>query len=148
MHVLLSLAVMFAAAQAFCPAPRTTTSTTITSLDATSRRQVLSGIAGGAVASIALTVPPALAAETLPNGVTYTVDKKGTGPAPDIGELCAIRFKATVDGKTIDDIFDTPEPYYTRVGSGGMLKGVEGALPYMQVGDRWTLTIPVRTARV
>jgi hypothetical protein len=63
---------------------------------------------------------------------------------PDKGELAAIRFKAsTEDGKVIDDIFETPEPYYTRVGLGGMLPGVEGALPYMKLGDRWTLTIPV-----
>jgi hypothetical protein len=45
----------------------------------------------------------------------------------------------------IDDIFDTPEPYYTRVGSGAMLKGVEEVLPMMVLGDRWVLTIPVST---
>ena len=43
----------------------------------------------------------------------------------------------------IDDIFETPEPYYTRLGSGGLLKGVETTLPLMRVGDRWSLTIPV-----
>jgi hypothetical protein len=44
----------------------------------------------------------------------------------------------------IDDIFETPEPYYTRVGLGGtMLPGVEEAVPYMKLGDRWTLTNPV-----
>jgi FKBP-type peptidyl-prolyl cis-trans isomerase len=37
---------------------------------------------------------------------------------------------------------DTPEPYYTRLGSGGLLKGVEQTLPLMQLGDRWKLTIP------
>ena len=25
-------------------------------------------------------------------------------------------------GNVIDDIFDKPEPYYTRVGSGGLIK--------------------------
>jgi hypothetical protein len=45
------------------------------------------------------------------------MDKKRKGPAPDKGELAAIRFKAsTEDGKVIDDIFETTEPYYTRVG--------------------------------
>ena len=42
----------------------------------------------------------------------------------------------------IDDIFGTPEPLYTRVGSGGLIKGVEQALPEMKLGDRWVLTIP------
>lgn len=37
---------------------------------------------------------------------------------------------------------DTPEPYYTRLGSGGLLKGVEQTLPLMKLGDRWKMTIP------
>ena len=88
---------------------------------------------------------PAFAADaTLPNGVTYTVLKSGNGPKPEIGELVAIRFAAYNGEVKIDDIFDTPEPYYTRLGSGGLLKGVEETLPLMRVGDRWKLTIPVR----
>jgi hypothetical protein len=35
---------------------------------------------------------------------------------------------------------------YTRVGSGGMLKGVEQVLPEMRVGDRWKLSIPPELA--
>ena len=89
----------------------------------------------------------ALAGEstTLESGVSYIVKKKGDGPAPDIGELCAIRFAAYTGTQKIDDIFETPEPYYTRVGSGGLIKGVESTLPLMRVGDRWELTVPVRT---
>jgi FKBP-type peptidyl-prolyl cis-trans isomerase len=86
---------------------------------------------------------PAFAEETLPSGVKYEVVKAGNGPKPEIGELVAIRFKAFVGDNKIDDIFDTPEPYYTRLGSGGLLKGVESTLPLMKVGDRWKLTIPV-----
>ncbi len=82
-------------------------------------------------------------AETLPNGVTYEVKKKGDGPQPEIGELAAIRFAAYNGANKIDDIFETPEPYYTRIGSGGLLKGVEETLPLMRLGDRWKLTIPV-----
>jgi len=79
---------------------------------------------------------------TLPNGVSYLVKKSGNGPKPEIGELVAIRFAAYFGDVKIDDIFGTPEPYYTRIGSGGLLKGVEETLPLMQVGDRWVLTIP------
>lgn len=81
---------------------------------------------------------------SLPNGVTYTVSKRGDGPKPDLGELVAIRFAAYAGDLKIDDIFGSPEPYYTRIGSGPLIKGVEDALPYMRVGDRWVLTIPVR----
>jgi len=98
---------------------------------------VLSGLFPGA----------AFAAEevTLPSGVKYIVKKQGNGPKPEIGELCAIRFAAFAGSNKIDDIFETPEPYYTRVGSGGLLKGVESTLPLMRVGDRWELTVPVST---
>lgn len=85
-------------------------------------------------------------AETTADGITYQVIKTGDGPKPEIGELIAIRFAAYVaaTGNKIDDIFDSPEPYYTRLGSGGLLKGVESTLPLMRLGDRWKLTIPVR----
>lgn len=86
-------------------------------------------------------------AEELPNGVSYTVKQKGSGPKPEKGELVAIRFAAFAGANKIDDLFDNPEPYYTRVGSGGLLKGVEEAIPLMRVGDRWELTIPVRMIR-
>lgn len=143
MRVLLSFLSLAAAAHAFSPA-RTAPPATSTALNAASRRQfVLSGM----VAAVATATPFKVLAEetiTLPNGVSYTIQKKGTGPEPSIGELAAIRFKATAGDNVIDDIFDTPEPYYTRIGSGGMLKGVEAVLPMMKVGDRWTLSIPVR----
>jgi peptidylprolyl isomerase len=85
---------------------------------------------------------------TLPSGTTYTITKSGTGPKPSVGELAAIRFKATVSqtGNVIDDIFNTPEPYYTRVGSGGLIKGVEEVLPKMSVGDRFQITVPNKMA--
>jgi FKBP-type peptidyl-prolyl cis-trans isomerase len=127
--------------------PAQTRSTTSLSL---SRQGFLQQAAATAVIGAAAGIwqpMAALAAETvsLPNGVSYTITKKGTGPAPGTGELAAIRFAATYGEMKIDNIFDTPEPYYTRVGSGGMIKGVEDVLPLMVVGDRWVLTIPVST---
>ena len=130
-------------------AMRRTAATTSSSLQAVSRQHFLqtavsatTGLAFGLVGGVQA---PALAAETvnLPNGVSYEILKKGNGPKPNIGELVAIRFAAYAGDNKIDDIFDTPEPYYTRVGSGGLLKGVEETLPLMVVGDRWRLSIPV-----
>merc|ERR1739844_183442 len=84
----------------------------------------------------------------LPSGTVYEVINSGEGPKPNVGELAAIRFRAEVKqtGNKIDDIFDTPEPYYTRVGSGGLLKGVEEVLPKMRVGDRVMITVPTNMA--
>merc|ERR1719223_758504 len=51
-------------------------------------------------------VLPAFAAEgdtvTLPSGVVYTITKAGDGPAPSIGELAAIRFRAKNGDNVID----------------------------------------------
>jgi FKBP-type peptidyl-prolyl cis-trans isomerase len=80
----------------------------------------------GTAAAFAATSLPAFADEvvSLPSGVTYTILKSGDGPEPSVGELAGIKFKAYVkqSGQQIDDIFDMPEPYYTRVGSGGLIK--------------------------
>jgi len=113
---------------------------------ATSRQAFLQTAAALAVGTVAVAsgAPLALAEETLPSGVSYEVVKTGKGPKPNLGELVGIRFAAYYGDTKIDDIYDTPEPYYTRIGSGGLIKGVESTLPYMQLGDRWKLKIPVR----
>lgn len=123
----------------------TTQSRTSTSLSAqTSRTEFLRdiaavGITAAATAGLGL---PAFADETTASGVKIVVKKTGTGPKPDVGELAAIRFAAYNGDIKLDDIFDTVEPYYTRVGSGGLIKGVEEVLPNMRLGDRWELTVP------
>jgi hypothetical protein len=108
-------------------------------------RQVFIKQAGVAASAwlVSASLPAIAADETLPNGVTYSVSKSGDGPKPELGELVAIRFAAYAGNTKIDDIFDSPEPYYTRYGSGGLIKGVEETLPLMKVGDRWVLTVPV-----
>ena len=113
-------------------------------------QQTFTATAAAFTVGLAWTAPAMAASDTTttvtPSGVTVQVIKQGDGPKPDIGELIAIRFAAYVSstGNKIDDIFDSPEPYYTRLGSGGLLKGVETTLPLMRLGDRWKLTIPVR----
>jgi FKBP-type peptidyl-prolyl cis-trans isomerase len=109
-------------------------------------RQDMLKTMGGVAAGWMLSTAPSNA-DTLPGGVIYEVVKKGNGVFPDKGELVAIRFSAQTGDNKFDDIFDSPEPYYTRLGSGGLIKGVETTLPLMRVGDRWKLTVPVRTAK-
>ena len=147
---LLLLSVFSPAAAFVSPAPLSRSSAT-TSLSAQkSRTEFLRDAAGLGIAAAAAAATgggvgllPAFADETTASGVSIKVTKSGTGPSPAIGELAAIRFSAYQGETKIDDIFDTPEPYYTRVGAGGLIKGVEEVLPKMRVGDRWVLTIPV-----
>lgn len=115
------------------------------SVSSTRKAFVNSLLAGAMATTAAATVGvwPSFADESLPNGVTYKVLKTGDGPKPEKGELVAIRFKAFAGEQKIDDIFDSPEPYYTRLGSGGLIKGVEETLPLMKLGDRWELSVPV-----
>ena len=140
---LILLSVFSPAAAFVSPAPFSRSSAT-TSLSAQkSRTEFLRDAAGLGIAAAAAGLLPAFADETTASGVSIKVIKSGTGPSPTVGELATIRFSAYAGEVKIDDIFDTPEPYFTRVGSGGLIKGVEEVLPKMRVGDRWVLTIPV-----
>lgn len=143
-RTILSYLLLISTVSAFGVAPQNAIKSSVSSMQGssttTTRATFLQSLLLGA-----LVIPPAVAAEsvTLPNGVVYTVVKQGTGPKPERGELVAIRFAAYNGETQIDNIFDTPEPYYTRLGSGALLPGVEQTLPLMQLGDRWRLTIPV-----
>jgi hypothetical protein len=68
--------------------------------------------------------------------------EKGTGPQPQTGDLVGIRFRAAYNGRVFDDIMDSSEPFYMRVGSGNLVKGVEEAVKRMHVGDLWRLELP------
>jgi len=98
-----------------------------------------------AAASVLLAASPVRAEEvTTSSGLKYSVVKSGNGGQPAVGDLIAIRFKGKVaaTGAVFDDILESPEPYYTRVGSGNVLAGVEEAVKLMHSGDTWDLTIP------
>lgn len=138
---------------AFSPSIHTTTRASTELSAQFSRDGFLKQIVGTA-AALTLTSPvvlPAFAGEekvVLPSGVSYVVTKAGDGPLPSIGELAAVRFKATVvqSGIVLDDCYDTPEAYYTRVGAGGLIKGVEEVIPKMRLGDRFMITVPTNMA--
>jgi peptidylprolyl isomerase len=68
--------------------------------------------------------------------------QKGTGPAPRTGDLVGIRFRGSYNGRVFDDIMESAEPYYMRVGSGSLVKGIEEAVKRMHVGDYWRLELP------
>lgn len=140
-------ALVVAPVAAFVAPSQTTLRSTSLSATQQSRSDFLGSVAslvvGTSAASFLVAAPQAaFADQTLPSGVSIKVVKSGTGPSPDKGELAAIRFASNFGDQKIDNIFDTPEPYYTRVGSGGLIRGVEEVLPMMVMGDRWILTVP------
>jgi len=145
--------VFIGSVNAFSPSSRTATHANTALSAEFSRDGFLKQIVGTA-AALTLTssvVLPAFAGDetvTLPSGVSYVVTTAGNGPKPTIGELAAIRFKAIVvqSGVVLDDCYDTPEAYYTRVGAGGLIKGVEEVLPLMSLGDRFLITVPTKMA--
>ncbi len=110
------------------------------------RRGALAGAAAAARGATALGGPlAALADETsTASGLSWKVVKSGKGGQPVTGDLIAIRFKGSVaaTGAVFDDIMTSAEPYYTRVGSGNVLAGVEEAVKLMHSGDVWELSIP------
>jgi len=79
-------------------------------------------------------------------GLEYSIIEDGKGPKAKIGDLVAIRFKASYKGTVIDDCFKTPNAYYYRVGSESVIRGLDLAVQNMKVGDRWALKIPANLA--
>mmetsp|Transcript_46652 Transcript_46652/g.116894 ORF Transcript_46652/g.116894 Transcript_46652/m.116894 type:complete len:175 (-) Transcript_46652:173-697(-) len=121
--------------------------------DALPRRAALSQAAGLAAASwFAATTgvhakgsnqgPPVGTTETTDTGLQYTVLTQGKGPKPKVGDLVAIRFSASFNGKEFDNTFKTANSYYYRVGSENVIAGLDQAVRKMHVGDKWQLKIP------
>ncbi|KAA8492684.1 FK506-binding protein 1 [Porphyridium purpureum] len=61
------------------------------------------------------------------------------GCASRVGDLVGIRFRASFNG---NDTFRTEEPFFIRVGSNSVIKGIEEALLMMRSGDRLALIVP------
>lgn len=81
--------------------------------------------------------------EKTSSGLQYKVLKPApNGAVPKVGDLIAIRFRGSFDGKVFDDITETPEPLYYRVGAGTLIKGIDEALSMMHFGETWSLKIP------
>ncbi|PXF41985.1 Peptidyl-prolyl cis-trans isomerase FKBP16-3, chloroplastic [Gracilariopsis chorda] len=72
----------------------------------------------------------------------YKVVQSGSGATPELGDLVGIRFKGSYNGVVFDNLFNEPAPYFYRVGSGTILKGLEEAVLLMKVGDVFEVTLP------
>jgi peptidylprolyl isomerase len=61
------------------------------------------------------------------------------GDMPKPGDLVAIRFTASFNGKVFDDTFKTEQPYFYRNGVGSVVPGLDETISHMHVGDRYKL---------
>eukprot|EP00286_Rhodomonas_abbreviata_P016992 CAMPEP_0181323970 /NCGR_PEP_ID=MMETSP1101-20121128/20087_1 /TAXON_ID=46948 /ORGANISM="Rhodomonas abbreviata, Strain Caron Lab Isolate" /LENGTH=219 /DNA_ID=CAMNT_0023432069 /DNA_START=20 /DNA_END=679 /DNA_ORIENTATION=+ len=109
-----------------------------------SRREALGALAGIGALAFAPSTVQAADFKDLENGkgLKYSVVVAGKGAKPKIGDLVAIRFKASFDGKEFDNCFKTANAYYYRVGSESVIQGLDLAVQNMRVGDRWVIQIP------
>lgn len=85
-----------------------------------SRRAFLATAAGTTVSLVVSSLAPTIADTA--SDVQYNYVKKGTGPSPDVGDLVGIRFKGAYNGVVFDNLFESPEPYFYRAGSGAILQ--------------------------
>ena len=55
--------------------------------------------------------------------VETLVAPKADAKVPKVGDMVAVRFKASFNGNTFDDTFKSDQPYFYRTGVGLILKG-------------------------
>lgn len=109
-----------------------------------SRREALgSALAVGLVLPWGKTAASAAEEGVTKGGVKYKVQAPGKSAyRARVGDLVAIRFRGQYKDSVFDDILDNTEPFYFRLGSGAVLKGIEDAVQEMPVGAKWELEIP------
>ena len=82
---------------------------------------------------------------TLPSGLQYKVEKKGTGKKPGPSDSVTVHYKGTlIDGKEFDSSYKRGEPVSFPVG--GVIPGWTEALQLMEEGSKWQLFIPSNIA--
>lgn len=82
---------------------------------------------------------------TLPSGLQYKVEKKGTGKKPGEKDSVTVHYKGTlIDGTEFDSSYKRGEPVSFPVG--GVIPGWTEALQLMEEGSKWQLFIPAKLA--
>ncbi len=82
---------------------------------------------------------------TLPSGLQYKIEKKGTGKKPTAKDSVTVHYKGTlIDGTEFDSSYKRGEPVSFPVG--GVIPGWTEALQLMEEGSKWQLFIPASLA--
>ncbi len=84
---------------------------------------------------------------TTDSGLQYIEIKKGSGPAPQAGEIVAVHYKGTLeDGTEFDNSYSRGEPIRFPLGQGMVIPGWEEGIALMREGGKAKLTIPPELA--
>jgi len=98
---------------------------TTTNAAAVLTRTCLAGLLG----LVGLCTPTDVSAALAPSSwdkeilVETLVAPKADAKVPKVGDMVAVRFKASFNGNTFDDTFKSDQPYFYRTGVGLILKG-------------------------
>ncbi len=80
---------------------------------------------------------------TLPDGLSYTDVKVGTGKMPATGQMVAVHYTGTFpDGRKFDSSRDRNEPFSFHVGSHEVIRCWDEGVATMRVGGRRKLVCP------
>jgi peptidylprolyl isomerase len=86
-------------------------------------------------------MPAAL--QTTASGLQYSIDKPGTGAAPQPGQTVSVHYTGWLtDGTKFDSSRDRKEPFEFPLGAGRVIKGWDEGVGAMKVGEIRTLVIP------
>jgi peptidylprolyl isomerase len=81
--------------------------------------------------------------QTTPSGLKYSIERPGTGPQPQNGQLVSVHYTGWLtDGTKFDSSRDRNEPYEFPIGRGRVIAGWDEGVAAMKVGEKRTLVIP------
>ncbi|PWB84095.1 MAG: peptidylprolyl isomerase [Methylocystaceae bacterium] len=111
---------------------------------------VLAGVLSGVVvagAPITAMAESALTVTTTPSGLQIADIKVGTGPTPQIGQICVMHYTGWLyqngaKGKKFDSSLDRGQPFEFRIGARQVIGGWDEGVATMKVGGKRTLIIP------
>jgi peptidylprolyl isomerase len=80
---------------------------------------------------------------TTASGLTYIEIEKGTGPAPQQGEVVSVNYRGMLeDGTEFDNSYDRGEPFQFALGEGMVIPGWDEGIAMMHQGGKARLIIP------
>lgn len=80
---------------------------------------------------------------TTPSGLKYLEVKEGNGAVAKKGDLVQVHYTGTLEsGKKFDSSRDRGEPIEFLLGHGQVIKGWDGGIEGMKIGDQRQLIIP------
>ncbi len=82
-----------------------------------------------------------------PSGLVYTINHRGNGECPKIGDTVVVNYTGRLKN---DEIFDSSlfrdEPFTFKLGVGQVIKGWDEGFSLLSVGDKATFVIPANLA--